>query len=139
MIVEHICERLKNVRPLRDGFTARCPGHDDRSNSLSIRVGAGKVLLHCFAGCTVETVCDALGIKVRDLFASDSRESTTKSAIVRRAEAEIRDLRLRLTPRERVLSVTVVYVDTKNLEAGMARALALAVEGEIVQCVLEGA
>jgi hypothetical protein len=35
-----------------------------------------------------------------------------------------------------VLDVTVVYVDRENIDAGIARALALAVEGEIVQAVL---
>jgi hypothetical protein len=61
-----------------------------------------------------------------------------KPRIVRDAEKQIADLRSRLTPRERVLPVTVVYVDPENLNAGLARALALAVvKQEIVQVVLE--
>ena len=34
------------------------------------------------------------------------------------------------------MPVTVVYCDVENLEAGIARAIALSVEGEIVQAVL---
>jgi putative DNA primase/helicase len=34
-----------------DGFLARCPAHEDRTPSLSIRDGKRAVLLTCFAGC----------------------------------------------------------------------------------------
>jgi hypothetical protein len=34
--------------------------------------------------------------------------------------------------------VTIVYCDQTNLDEGIARGLALAVEGDIVQCLLEG-
>ena len=43
------------------GWVARCPGHDDRNPSLSIRDGSdGTVLVHCHAGCDQRTVIDAL-------------------------------------------------------------------------------
>ena len=43
------------------GFMCRCPAHDDRSPSLSIKdADNGKILLHCFAGCTFEDVTCAL-------------------------------------------------------------------------------
>jgi putative DNA primase/helicase len=46
-----------------------CPAHDDSRHSLSVRVGGeGKVLLHCFAGCSTERVLAAVGLKMRDLF-----------------------------------------------------------------------
>lgn len=42
-------------------WMARCPAHDDRSPSLSIRESTqGKVLVHCFSGCPNEAVIDAL-------------------------------------------------------------------------------
>lgn len=41
--------------------TARCPAHDDRSPSLSVRDGDdGRVLVHCHAGCDGRDVIDAL-------------------------------------------------------------------------------
>jgi hypothetical protein len=39
---------------------ARCPAHEDRSPSLSIRDGASTVLVHCHAGCTQDDVITAL-------------------------------------------------------------------------------
>ena len=43
------------------GWIARCPGHDDRTPSLSISPGDdGKILLHCHAGCDQAQVIDAL-------------------------------------------------------------------------------
>ena len=41
--------------------TARCPAHDDRNPSLSVRDGDnGRVLVHCHAGCEQAVVLDAL-------------------------------------------------------------------------------
>jgi hypothetical protein len=137
LTLEQIVQRL-HARPSRGGFSARCPAHRDRGPSLSIREGNdGRVLLHCFANCTVESICAALGIQLADLF-SKPGTFEPKPRIVRDAERQIAELRSRLTPRERVLPVTVVYVDSENLEAGLARALALAVvHQELVQLVLE--
>ena len=41
--------------------TARCPGHEDQTPSLSIRDGDdGRLLTHCHAGCPPEAVWEAL-------------------------------------------------------------------------------
>ena len=135
MNAQEIACRL-DARPSRAGFIARCPAHEDRSPSLSIREGQdGRTLLHCFAGCSVESVCHALKIKVSDLF-SGPGTIEPKPRAVREAEKAISAFRNRLTPRERVLPITVVYCDPENLEAAIARAFSLAVEGELVQAVL---
>jgi putative DNA primase/helicase len=42
---------------------ALCPAHDDHNPSLSIKeTSEGKVLLHCFAGCSFEAILGALGL-----------------------------------------------------------------------------
>lgn len=43
-----------------NGGLCRCPAHDDRTPSLSVRPGRTRLLLHCFAGCTVEEILCAL-------------------------------------------------------------------------------
>ena len=47
---------------------AKCPSHADGSPSLSIGEGKTGIILKCFAGCSVESVCSALGLRVGDLF-----------------------------------------------------------------------
>jgi hypothetical protein len=48
---------------------AKCPGHGDRSASLSVReMDDGRILLHCFAGCDTAEVVAAVGVEIRDLF-----------------------------------------------------------------------
>ena len=66
---EFVLGRLQNLKGNGNSRTARCPAHDDHENSLSVRKGDdGRVLLKCFAGCTLEEVVSALGMTVRDLF-----------------------------------------------------------------------
>jgi hypothetical protein len=137
MNAEALVARLHGVRRNGNGWMARCPAHEDRSPSLSIRESNGRILLHCFAGCSVESICDALKIKVSALF-SGPGTIQPKPRAVREAEKAIAAFRSRLTPRERILGITVVYCDPENLDAGTARALALAVEGELVQVALDG-
>jgi hypothetical protein len=65
-----VLARLPGARRSGNGWTARCPGHDDQHNSLSVREGADeRVILHCFAGCQFDAIVAALGLPVADLFA----------------------------------------------------------------------
>ena len=68
MNAEGILAQLKGVRPSGSGWVARCPAHDDQNPSLSIHERDGKVLLKCFAGCTIEAVCGSAGIELSELF-----------------------------------------------------------------------
>ena len=66
MLLQH----LEGVRDKGNGqFVAKCPAHEDRSPSLTIKVESdGTVLLHCFAGCTALEVVNAVGLTLGDLF-----------------------------------------------------------------------
>ncbi len=90
MTFDEILSRLTNVKPGGDDkTTARCPAHDDHANSLSIaKSGDGKLLLKCFAGCTVEGICTVLNIDVRDLFPAPKRAKRTRTAIASTTPAE---------------------------------------------------
>lgn len=67
--IERLLARLKQVRRNGPGWMACCPAHDDQQASLSIGLGEdGRILLHCFAGCALATVTEALGLHVADLF-----------------------------------------------------------------------
>lgn len=72
--LQAVLERLSNVKPYGRGFTAICPGHDDRENSLSVAEGEdGRILLKCFAGCSVEVIVQGIGLTLRDLFPQDGQ------------------------------------------------------------------
>ena len=43
-----------------NGAMCRCPAHEDRTPSLSIRVGAKALLFKCFAGCDTVDVIRAI-------------------------------------------------------------------------------
>jgi putative DNA primase/helicase len=63
--------QFKGVARSGDGWTARCPAHDDRHNSLSIHHRDGRWLLKCHAGCGWQEIVDALRIDAADLFDGD--------------------------------------------------------------------
>ncbi len=65
-----LLDRLEKVRQTGPGrWLARCPAHEDRSPSLSIReLDDGTVLVHDFAGCEVESILSAIGLTFADLF-----------------------------------------------------------------------
>jgi hypothetical protein len=42
------------------GYVVRCPAHDDRKASLSLRDGPDGLMVHCFTGCAPRDVYDAL-------------------------------------------------------------------------------
>ena len=67
---EKVLDRLAGLRQSAPGrWIARCPAHEDRSPSLSIReLEDGRVLLHCFAGCGAGDVLAAIGLRMGDLF-----------------------------------------------------------------------
>jgi len=64
-------------RKVGQGWTARCPAHDDREPSLSIRDADGKVLVHCHAGCDQRDVIAAL--KERGLWEGKAQSYFRKS------------------------------------------------------------
>jgi hypothetical protein len=94
MPIDLVLSRLDAVRLNGGGWTARCParGHGrrrgDRNPSLSVDVGGdGRVLLNCHAGCSIDSVVNALGLKTADLF-SGRRTRTLRETVfdVRNAE-----------------------------------------------------
>lgn len=70
MSASELISRLKKVRRTGNGtWNACCPAHADKSPSLSVReTEDGRVLVHCFGGCDVESVLDAVGLTFDDLF-----------------------------------------------------------------------
>lgn len=73
--LELVLEHLDGVRPVGEGYVARCPrtghgkGRGDVTPSLSVKEGEdGRVLLNCHAGCPTGEVLVAMGLSMSDLF-----------------------------------------------------------------------
>lgn len=70
-----ILAKLKAQPTGPSSWKARCPAHDDTNASLSITDKAGRVLIHCLAGCHYKAVLQAAGIEARDLFDKSGQEA----------------------------------------------------------------
>ncbi|MEM6260201.1 MAG: DUF3987 domain-containing protein [Planctomycetota bacterium] len=97
--IKTIIDRLSGVRRIGENqYVACCPAHDDKHASLSIGVGNdGRVLLRCHAGCSTESIVDALGLKMSDLFVDCSSNvppppSTPKSRLSALTNEEVAEL-----------------------------------------------
>lgn len=61
----------------KDRVQAVCPAHPDKQASLTISRGRTGTLLHCHAGCSLESVLDSVGLKKSDLFYSDKPQGSS--------------------------------------------------------------
>lgn len=69
--VDLILEKLSSAQKTGNGWTARCPAHEDRSPSLSIREGDdGRALLKCHAGCSFQEICTAVGLTPAEMMSA---------------------------------------------------------------------
>ena len=73
MTLKELLELFPDARQAGEGYSARCPAHEDRQASLSIAQKEDKLLLHCHAGCKKEAICAALNIQKADLFINPRR------------------------------------------------------------------
>jgi hypothetical protein len=69
MTADALLSRLDRVKRTRaQVWIARCPAHDDRGPSLSVReLDDGRVLVHCFAGCGADEIVSAAGLTFAEL------------------------------------------------------------------------
>ena len=63
-----ILDRLEGVRKSGAGWIAKCPAHEDRSPSLSVKEGQRGVMLRCFAGCCFAAIVESMGLRQSDTF-----------------------------------------------------------------------
>ena len=70
MSVNDILSRLEKVKKTgRDSWVAACPAHPDKHPSMTIKnLEDGTILIHDFAGCTIEQIIGAVGLEFDALF-----------------------------------------------------------------------
>jgi hypothetical protein len=91
--VSVLLDRLEKVRQTApDKWQARCPAHEDRSPSLSVReADDGTILLKCWTGCGAAEVVGAVGLELRDLFPERAPEPNVAKGRRRRSPWVPRD------------------------------------------------
>ena len=71
MSTPELLSRLNGTRARGAGrWAALCPAHDDRNPSLSVTEGHKGLLVKCWAGCSLDEITAALGLRTSDLFYS---------------------------------------------------------------------
>lgn len=70
MVVDALIGCLTGVKQTgRSRWIAKCPAHEDRRASLSVReLEDGRVLLHDFGGCSTDAVLASVGLEMAALF-----------------------------------------------------------------------
>lgn len=68
MTFEEVISRFEVKSRYKNRVQAVCPAHDDKQASLSISRGRTGALLHCHAGCSLESILDSAELKKSDLF-----------------------------------------------------------------------
>ncbi len=120
--IDLLLSRLDRVSKRRGGggdghrWLARCPAHDDKTPSLAIKLtNDEKILVHCFSGCSVETIVSAVGLSISDLMPprSDYYNSGRQRVCVPRFNRN--DLFEKL-----VFEATILHVAIGQLLAGTA-------------------
>lgn len=89
MTAEQVAQHLDARRAGPGKWQAKCPSHDDRSPSLTIREGQdGRVLLRCWAGCDTAAVLKAGGLTMGSLFAGPPPSPEQLEAVAHEREAK---------------------------------------------------
>jgi len=92
MNLDQVLSKLENVRKCGSGYSARCPFHNDKNNSLSVNEGAdGILLIRCHAGCTFEAIMTALG-SVNGQPRTNQSKSKDTSPKFNYTDAEVKNL-----------------------------------------------
>lgn len=69
MDLNDLAAKLQNVKwNGQDKLTARCSSHEDVKSSLAVRQMPDRIVMHCFAGCSFDSIVSSLGLSKSDFF-----------------------------------------------------------------------
>ena len=99
-------------------WLACCPAHDDKSPSLSIKEASdGRILVHCFAGCTAQEVVESVGFNMTHLFPYDQTRNYP-STMPRKAQLTVDQWVIEIAKSHREQGKTLTKKDReRELEA----------------------
>jgi hypothetical protein len=71
MYLEEIINHFDGVKKTGSNqYSCKCPAHKDKSNSLGITSDGDRILMNCFAGCSIKSILDASGLNWKDIMPS---------------------------------------------------------------------
>ena len=114
-----ILSRLEHVSKRGDGYRARCPAHGGKNTgTLSVsETDEGKILIKCWAGCSVHEVLSSLDLEMSDLFPERLTHHTKPEQIRKWKEDAIHRDWCDFT-RDLMLEADVVYVAGLQIAKG---------------------
>ncbi|MDE1891310.1 MAG: hypothetical protein KGI13_02265 [Betaproteobacteria bacterium] len=68
--LNHILNNINKLKKTKQNqWIGCCPAHEDKNPSFSIKfTNDGRILFHCFSGCSISEILDSLGLEMSDLF-----------------------------------------------------------------------
>jgi predicted protein tyrosine phosphatase len=122
MSVDLLISRLEFCKPVgKDRWVARCPAHEDRGPSLSIKaLPDGRTLIHCFAGCGGADILAAVGLDFSVLYPP---EAESYKSLRRRESVTVDEMVIAICDADRKAGKTLSEADKqRELQAWMRRA-----------------
>lgn len=78
--IDALLHRLERVQRSSQGWRADCPNSHKSRGSLSVSQGDdGRILMHCFAGCSASDVLGALGLALADVMPERPRDESPEA------------------------------------------------------------
>ena len=77
MSAKNIAYALGSVKELSTGYLCKCPCHDDKTSSLSIKETKDEIIVNCFAGCDWQDIKEEL--KRRNLWEFTPTQAPVKT------------------------------------------------------------
>ena len=65
---------------IKGGLNVLCPSHNDIKPSLSVVQSKDRILLHCQAGCSTQSILKGLELQMSDLFINEKQSTSPKIA-----------------------------------------------------------
>ena len=67
--INRVLEQLRKLkRTGKNSWLACCPAHEDRSPSFAVKlIDDGRILMHCFGGCSTDEIIGAMGLEFSDI------------------------------------------------------------------------
>ena len=122
MIAEDFVARLERVRKSGPrSWSAKCPAHDDKGPSLKVTDADGKILIHCFAGCSPADVVAAVGVELHQLFPPRDKHEAVRYRRERFAKGTLQEMHHELIIALIVLGDVVAKRELSVADRNMAR------------------